>query len=94
MSAISSFISIENKHGVYRGKDCMKKFCKFLRKHEKKKMKLLTKEWQESYEDAKIYYICNKKFKNKNLKDKQYHKVRDYSHYKENIEVLRIVYVI
>ena len=26
MSTISSFKSIENKHGVYRGKDCMKKF--------------------------------------------------------------------
>ena len=94
MSTISLFKSIENKHGVYRGKDCMKKFCKFLRKHGKKKMKLLTKEQQESYEDAKIYYICNKKFENKHLKDKQYRKVRDHSHYKENIEVLRIVYVI
>ena len=27
MSTISSFRSIENKHDVYRGKDCMKKFC-------------------------------------------------------------------
>ena len=26
MSAISSFRSKENKHDVYRGKDCMKKF--------------------------------------------------------------------
>ena len=26
MSTISSLKSIENKHGVYRGKDCMKKF--------------------------------------------------------------------
>ena len=25
MSTISSFRSIENKHGVYRGKDCMKR---------------------------------------------------------------------
>ena len=33
MSTISSFKSIENKHDVYRGKDCMKKFCAFLRKH-------------------------------------------------------------
>ena len=28
---ISSFRSKENKHEVYRDKDCMKKFCKFLR---------------------------------------------------------------
>ena len=33
MSTISSFRSIENKHYVYRGKDCMKKFCEFLRQH-------------------------------------------------------------
>ena len=26
MSTISSFKSIENKHDVYRGKDCMKSF--------------------------------------------------------------------
>ena len=31
MSAISSFRSIENKHDVYIGKDCMKKFCESLR---------------------------------------------------------------
>ena len=31
MSIISSFKSIENKHDVYRGKDCMKKFCESLR---------------------------------------------------------------
>ena len=33
MPAISSFRSIANKYDVYRGKDCMKKFCKFLREH-------------------------------------------------------------
>ena len=33
MSAISSFRIIENKHDVYRGKNCMKKFCEFLREH-------------------------------------------------------------
>ena len=27
ISTISSFISIENTHNVYRGKNCMKKFC-------------------------------------------------------------------
>ena len=70
MSTISSFRSIENKHDVYRGKDCMKKFCEFLREHaikiinfKKKKMKLLSKEQQESYE-MQIYVI----FVKKNLK--------------------------
>ena len=33
MSAISSLTSIEKKHDLYRGKDCMKKFCEILRKH-------------------------------------------------------------
>ena len=33
MCTISSFTNIENKHGVYRGKDCMKIFFEFLREH-------------------------------------------------------------
>ena len=33
MSRISSFRSIETKHDVYRGKDCMKNLCEFLREH-------------------------------------------------------------
>ena len=48
MSTIWSFKRIENKYDVYRGKDCTKQFCEFLRKHamgiirfKKKKIKLL-----------------------------------------------------
>ena len=70
MSTISSFRSIENKHDIYRGKYCMKKFYESLREHEmkiinfkKEKMKLLTKEQQESYENAKICYISKEKIK-------------------------------
>ena len=33
MSTTSSFGSIENKHDLSRGKNCMKKFCKSLREH-------------------------------------------------------------
>ena len=33
MFTISSFRRIENKHDAYRGKDCMKMFCEFLREH-------------------------------------------------------------
>ena len=44
-------------------------------------MKLLTKEQQESYENAKICYICKEKFENKYVKDIKYCKVRDYCHY-------------
>ena len=80
MSIISSFKSIENKHDVYRrGEDCMKTFCESLREYtmkiinfKMKKMKSVTKEQQESYENAKICYICKEKFENKYLKDKKY----------------------
>ena len=34
MSTISSFRSVENKHDVYSDRDCMKKFCEFLRERE------------------------------------------------------------
>ena len=87
MSAISSFRTLKNKHDICRGKDCMKKF---LREHamktinfKKKKMKLLTKDQQESYENAKICYICEETSECKYLKDKRYHKVRDHCHYTE-----------
>ena len=33
MSTILSFKTIENKYDVYRGKECMKKFCESLREH-------------------------------------------------------------
>ena len=55
-------------------------------------MKLLTKEQQESYEIAKICYICNEKFENKYVKDKKYPKDIIFI-MKGNIEVLRIAYV-
>ena len=73
---------------MYRGKDCLKNFCEFVREHamkiidfKKQKMKLLAKEQQESYENAHICYICKEKFGNKYLKDKKYCKVRDHSYY-------------
>ena len=59
---------------MYRSKDCVKRFCEFLREHAMKiinlkkiKMKLLTKEQQESYGNAKICYICEKKKLKKNI---------------------------
>ena len=61
MSTISSCRSIENKHDVYRGKHSMKKCTQLKIIHfKKKKMEFLTKEKQESYENAKIYHICKK----------------------------------
>ena len=35
MSAIWAFDYTESKHTLYRGKDCMKKFCESLREHTK-----------------------------------------------------------
>ena len=68
MSTISSFRSIGNKRDVYRSKGCIKKFSESLREHatkeinfKKKNLNLFTKEQQESYENAKICYICKEK---------------------------------
>ena len=79
MSTISSFRSIENKYDVYRDKDFMKRSSEYLREHamkiinlKKKKMKLLTKEQQKSYENVQICYTCDEKFENKYLKEKKY----------------------
>ena len=66
----------------------MKKFCESLREHaikiisfdfKKRKIKLLTKEQQESYGNAKICYICKEKFENKYVKDKKYQRQRSLS---------------
>ena len=55
MSAISSFKSTENMYDVYVSlRQQAVKIINFY----KKELKLLTKEVQGSYEDAKISYIC------------------------------------
>ena len=48
--------------------------------------KLLTKEMQQSYENAKICGICKEKFENKFLKDEKYLKLRDHYHYSAEYE--------
>ena len=45
MSTISSFRSIENKHGAYSGKGCTKKLCEFLREHAMKIIIFLKNEF-------------------------------------------------
>ena len=64
-----SFDESKNKLNYYRGKDCMKKFCKDLKEHvtriinyEKKKIIPLTKEEKINYNDQQICYICKKEF--------------------------------
>ena len=88
MSTIWAFDRIENKHNLYRGKDCMKKFCTSLREHakniigfEERKMLLLTKEELKSHQDAKICYICGKRFLKKFVNDKNHRKVRDHYYF-------------
>ena len=79
----------------------MKKFCESLRKHamkiinfKNKKIKLFTKEQQESYENAKICYICKKKLKIYISKIKNIVKLEVIVIIHGNIELLCIAYVI
>ena len=44
-------------------------------------MKLISKEQQESNENAKICYICKENFENKYFKDEKYRKFINYCHY-------------
>ena len=67
MSAIWGFDHIENKHILYCGKDCIKKFCTSLREHtkniidfEKKKMLPLTKEELKLYKIQKNVIFVEK----------------------------------
>ena len=62
-----SFDKTKIKLDYYRGKDCMKKFCKDLREHatniinyEKKKMIPLTTEEKIYYNEQEFCYICKK----------------------------------
>ena len=64
MSTIPSCKNIEKQHDVYRGKDCMKKFCESFKEQameiinfKKRKMNLLTKEQHKSFENAQLCYI-------------------------------------
>ena len=82
-----SFDESKNKLNYYKGKDCMKKFCKDLKEHatriinyEKKKIIPLTKEEKINYNDQKICYICKKEFDTID-KTKSSSLSRDHCHY-------------
>ena len=88
MSTISLFKSIENNYYVYKGKYYMKNFCESLREHamktinfQTKRVKPLTKEQHQSYQNAKICYICKEKLEHKYVKDKRDCKARYHCHY-------------
>ena len=57
-------------------------------------MKLLTKEQQELYENAKICYICKEKFEKNMWRIEKVVKLEIIVFIQGNIEVLRIAYVI
>ena len=68
MSTIWAFNNTENKHTLYRGENCTKKFYSSLREHathipdfEKKKMLPSTKEEIKSHQDAKLCHISGKR---------------------------------
>ena len=74
-----SFDKSKNKLDYYRGKDCMEKFCKDLRKHatkimnyEKKKMIPLTIKEEIDHNKQKICYIYKKEFDTRNYKVKDH----------------------
>ena len=85
---IWAFDHIENKHTLYRGKHCTKKFCESLREHakstidfEKKKMLSLIKEELKPHQDGKVCYICGKRILRKLSKSINLRTVRDHCHY-------------
>ena len=64
-----NLIKKNNKLDYYRGKDCLKKFCKGLRKHrrsiidfEKKELPVLTKEEEFIHLMTEECFICKKNF--------------------------------
>ena len=64
-----SFDQFNNERKYYRGRDCMKIFCNYLKdqankiiNYEKKEMIPLTDDEKETYENQKICHICEKEF--------------------------------
>ena len=86
-------------HDRYKGKDCTKKLCGFLRKHsmkiinfKKKKSKVINKRAKGI---KKLCYICKEQFENKkSCKIKDIAKLETIGIIKENIEVLHRAYEI
>ena len=69
MSNIWTFHKIENKLSLYRGEDCMKKFCIYLRERganvidfKKSKILPLTQKELKPDQNLTVCYICRKKF--------------------------------
>ena len=88
MSRIWTFDHIENKTYFVSWKRLYEKVLWNFKGHAKniicfgkKKMLTLTKEELESHQDAKVCYICGKRFIKNFANDKNYWKVRGHCHY-------------
>ena len=93
MSTILSFKSIENKHDVYRDKDCMKEFCEFLTEHAMEIINFLKSEVINK-RAAGIYIFVKKGLKINMRKIKNIEKLRTIVIIQVNIVLLYIAYVI
>ena len=90
---VSSFNSKQNKHYFYRGKNCIKRFCRDLKElatkiinYDEKEMIPLTDNGNRSYEKQNKRHICQKGFvmiKMKKINFKLYQNVTDHCHYTE-----------
>ena len=90
LSLICSFDATKNRNYFYRGKDCIKNFCKKLKELgteiincEEKEMIPLTDIENKFYEKQKQCHICEKEFctNENNENDFKYKKIRDHCHY-------------
>ena len=79
MSFISLFNSKENKNSVYRGRDCIEKFCKDLKglatkviSYEEKDMISLTDNENKFYEEQKNTIYLKKSFVMIKMKKKKF----------------------
>ena len=101
MSTIWALGCIENKHTLYRGRDCMKKFCETFREHaknivnfEKKKMLPLIHQELKPHRDAKVFYTCGKRIFKKLAKSKTVEKLEIIPIIQVNIDAPHILFVI
>ena len=85
MYLIWTFHGIENKHNVYRGKQCIKKFSESLKEHAMKKInfeKKIIPLTNKEYKSWSNCHLCKKKKWEDNYTNyKIYCEVRDHCHY-------------
>ena len=91
LDLVSSFDVKENKHSFYRGKDCIKKFCKELKEictkivnYEQKELVPLTDKEKEYYEEQKNATYVKKGFTTTKKK-------RRFINYIEKLEIIVIL---